>query len=99
MAQDRVLKDDILHEGRPPPDLATIKDIIRCYINSSKGVLTVRPVVSSALNFAERLFGGIARLTKRPCDPKDRSDVFYVSKVLPIRAVADISLDSGFGIP
>ncbi|KAH0538229.1 hypothetical protein FGG08_005148 [Glutinoglossum americanum] len=41
-------------EGVFAPDLAMIKDFVRYYIDSSRGQLSSRPVISSGLNFAER---------------------------------------------
>ena len=78
MAQEGIEEEDFLREGTPAPDLATVKDIVRYYINAAKGRLDVRPTVSSTKNFAERLFGFIARVTKNACDPADRSNVFHV---------------------
>jgi hypothetical protein len=67
-----------LAEGVLAPDLATIKDFIRYYIDSSRGRLSLRPVVSSVLNFAERFFVGFTRVTKTTFDPRDTTEVYHV---------------------
>lgn len=70
-------EEDCLHEGQPAPDLATIKDFICYYIFSTQGMLSLRPTMSSVLNFAERFFAGFTRVTKTIFDKKDTEDVYY----------------------
>lgn len=56
--------DNCLRQNQLAPDLAIVKDFIRYYIFSAKGMLTLRPVMTYVLNFAERFFGGFTRVTK-----------------------------------
>ena len=71
-------KRTIFAKGRPASNLATVKGLIRYYIDLSIGMLSPGSIFSSVL-FAERLFGGIARATGNECDEEDRSDVYHVS--------------------
>lgn len=75
---NKVNQDECLQQGQPAPDLATVKDFIRFYISSTHGMLTVRPIMSSVKNFAERFFTGFTCVTKQLFDWKDTQDVYHV---------------------
>ena len=70
-----------LREGAPAPDLATLKDFVRFYCKSSRGTLSEDGEVTTDLTniFMEWFFAGFTRVTKTPTDPKDRSEIYYVS--------------------
>lgn len=78
MAHGDVGELECLPKGRPAPDLATVKDLIRYYISSSVGHLSGSPTVSLVVNFAERFFSGFTRVTGTMFDPEDRSEVYHV---------------------
>ncbi|KAI9770979.1 MAG: hypothetical protein M1840_002683 [Geoglossum simile] len=77
MTEDGHDQRSCLAEEVPAPDLATIKDFIRYYIDSSRGRLSLKLVVSSVLNFAERFFVGFTRVTRTTFDPSDTTEVYH----------------------
>jgi hypothetical protein len=68
--------------GCPAPDVAVVKDCIRCYIKSveGRGRLSDRKVatVRTALAWAERFFGGFEKATGSTIQKVDRDETYSV---------------------
>ncbi|PGH07823.1 hypothetical protein GX51_01533 [Blastomyces parvus] len=56
-----------LRENQQAPYLVTIKDFIYYYIFSAKGMLTLRLVMTSVLNFAKGFFQAFTTGKTNPC--------------------------------
>jgi hypothetical protein len=78
MTEDSDDLEKCLAEGVLASDLATIKDFIHYYIDSFREQLSLRPVVSSVLNFTERFFVDFTQVTKTTFDLRDTTEVYYV---------------------
>lgn len=91
--ENEVSEEECLQEGQPAPDLATVKDFIRYYIYSAKGMLTLRPTMPSVKNFAERFFAGFTRVIKTVFDKKDTEDVYHVRKNLQKNLLKETELN------
>ncbi|KAJ5648131.1 hypothetical protein N7490_004503 [Penicillium lividum] len=66
------------------PDHTDIKEFIRWYIHKTNGRKSEngRPVMSSVLNCAERLFGGFEETVGITIEEEDRSEIFNVRKYI-----------------
>lgn len=63
MVQEGVEEEDYLRKGRAAPDLDTVKDLIRYYIDSSTGMLSANLVCLIGLEFCREVLWW-----HRPCD-------------------------------
>ena len=70
--------------GCVTPDHTLIKEFLRWYSHSARGkkAKNGRPVMTSVLNCAERLFGGFDEKLKIKIPSEDRSEVFNVSPLM-----------------
>lgn len=67
--------------GCATPDHTLIKEFLRWYAHTARGKKSKngRPVMTSCLNIAERLFGGFEEIMQLTIVKEDRIEVFNVS--------------------
>lgn len=65
-----------LRKGVETPDLATVKDLVRFYIATSKPQIDVKPTVDSINTVMEWFFAGFTRVTGTETDEEERSEVY-----------------------
>ncbi|KAJ5108262.1 hypothetical protein N7456_004937 [Penicillium angulare] len=70
-----------LRPGSAVPDHTTLKEFIRFYIYDAKGRIykNGRPVMSSVVNCAERLFGGFQEKISITIIEEDRQEIYNIS--------------------
>lgn len=70
-----------LWKGRPPLDLATIRDFLRFHAGTGIGRLDPKKRITaeSVVTFAEWFFAAYKEVTKVPIDDKDRTAVYKVT--------------------
>ncbi|KAJ6021418.1 hypothetical protein N7540_006922 [Penicillium herquei] len=70
-----------LRPGSATPDHITLKEFIHFYVHNTKGRLyeNGRPVISSVINCAERLFGGFEEKLSITIVEEDRLEIYNIS--------------------
>ncbi len=73
-------REHCLRPSIDAPDLATVQDLLRFYIATSRPLLTQEPTVDFVNTVAEWFFAGCTRVTGTETDAEERSEVNNVSQ-------------------